>query len=56
MRTRLLLGGLAAALSLATVAPAHAAPRVTCAEGFEVVCTVLALTCAVPKSPDPCHP
>ena len=51
---RLLLGGLAAALAL-SVTPAHATPRVLCAEGFEVVCYVIGATCIVTKE-DPCHP
>jgi hypothetical protein len=51
---RLLLGGLAAAVAL-SVMPAHAAPRVTCAEGFEAVCLVIGATCIVTKE-DPCHP
>lgn len=54
MRARLLLGGLAAALALTTV-PAQAAPRLTCAEGFEVICTVVAVTCWV-TGENPCHP
>jgi hypothetical protein len=51
---RLVLGGVAAAVAL-SVTPAHAAPRITCAEGFEVVCTVIGATCLVTKE-DPCHP
>ena len=55
MRTRIALGGLAAALALGTVAPAQAAPRPTCAEGFEIVCTVIGLTCLIDPA-EPCHP
>jgi hypothetical protein len=55
VRTRLVLGGLAAALALTAAAPAHAAPKITCAEGFEVICTVIGLTCQITKE-DPCHP
>ena len=53
---RLVLGGLAATLALVTAAPAaQAAPRPTCAEGFEIVCTVIGLTCLV-TGEQPCHP
>ena len=55
MRTRLVLGGLAAALALAAAAPAQAAPRPACVEGGEIICTVIALTCLV-TGEDPCHP
>ncbi|MDQ1713343.1 MAG: hypothetical protein QOE45_2793 [Frankiaceae bacterium] len=56
MRTRLLFGGLAAALALAVAAPAHAAEvKPACADGFEVICTVLALTCVI-SGEQPCHP
>jgi hypothetical protein len=52
---RMLLGGLAAALALTVAAPAQAAPRLTCAEGFEAICTVVAVTCWV-TGENPCHP
>jgi hypothetical protein len=55
MRTRLVLGGLAAALALAVGVPAQAAPRPACAEGFETLCAVLALTCVLEPG-EPCHP
>jgi hypothetical protein len=55
MRKRLLLGTVAAAMALTVAPAAHAQPRVTCAEGFEAICTVIALTCVVTKE-DPCHP
>ena len=53
MRTRLLLGTVAAALAATVAAPAHAVPTLQCAEGFEIVCTVLGLTCV---KENPCHP
>jgi hypothetical protein len=43
MRLRLALGGLAAAFALGSVAPAQAAPQIKCAEGFELLCTVVCL-------------
>lgn len=50
MRTRILLGTVAAALALGTVAPAQAAPKIMCARGFEAVCLVISLPCIlVPK-------
>ena len=52
---RIALGGLAAALALVSAAPAQAAPRPACAEGFETVCSVLALTCVLEPG-EPCHP
>jgi Flp pilus assembly protein TadD len=55
MRRRVVSGTVLAALVLALAGPATAAPRVTCAEGFEAVCTVIAVTCTVTKE-NPCHP
>jgi hypothetical protein len=55
MRTRLLLGTVAAAMALTAAPAAHAQPRVTCAEGFEIICTVIGLTCVITHE-DPCHP
>jgi hypothetical protein len=55
MRTRLVLGGLAAALALGTVAPAHADVRPACMEPGDLLCTVLALTCILEPG-GPCHP
>lgn len=55
MRSRLLLGGVAAAVALSIAPSAQAAPRITCAEGFEALCTVIGLTCLVTHE-DPCHP
>jgi hypothetical protein len=54
VRSRLVFAGIAGAVAL-SVAPAHAAPRLYCAEGFEAVCTVIGLTCQITKD-DPCHP
>jgi hypothetical protein len=43
MRTRILLGGIAAALALSVMPAAQAAPAIQCAEGFEAVCFVICL-------------
>jgi hypothetical protein len=41
MRVRLVLGGLAAALALGSVAPAQASPSVDCSPLVSVVCQVI---------------
>ena len=38
---RLILGGVVAALALAVVPAANAAPALKCAPDFEIVCTVI---------------
>ena len=55
MRRRVVGGTILTALLVSLAGPAMAAPRVTCAEGFEAVCTVLAVTCKLNKE-NPCHP
>ena len=55
MRRRLVGGTILTALLVGLTGPALAAPRVTCAEGFEAVCTVIAVTCTATKE-NPCHP
>jgi hypothetical protein len=56
MRKRLLLGSLATALALTAVPSAQATElHPTCADGFEIICVVLGLTCLV-TGEDPCHP
>jgi hypothetical protein len=55
MRRRVIGGTLLTALLVGLTGPAMAAPRLTCAEGFEAVCTAIGVTCAVTKE-NPCHP
>lgn len=43
MRTRVLLGGIAAALALSVAPAAQASPAIACAHGFEAVCYVICL-------------
>jgi hypothetical protein len=56
MRKRLMFGAVASAIALSAVPAAQAAPRVVCSDGFETVCTVLALYCKYVSHENPCMP